>query len=114
MAEYRFCSSQPQMMERRNLLQKKFSLKSFGLTSDLTLLPPYWEDTNCLGGLHFNVAGLTDAPLQPASMVFVGAGVIEEKPCEAKCVSRRRPSISGAERRFNSLTIYTLFPLDRP
>ncbi|UZJ55945.1 hypothetical protein CBS101457_005265 [Exobasidium rhododendri] len=85
LTEYRFCSTQPQMIARRNLMQKTFQLKSFGLSNDLTLLPPYWEDTDCLGGLHFNVAGLTDAPLQPHSMVFVGAGIIEEDVSEKHC-----------------------------
>jgi hypothetical protein len=66
------------MTKRRAFLLKNSGLKSFGLVRDLRLLPPYWEDTNCLGGLHFNVAGLTDAPLQPPSMVFLGAGIIEE------------------------------------
>jgi hypothetical protein len=76
------------MMARRRILGDNFQLKSFGISNDLTLLPPYWNDTNCLGGIHFNVAGLTDAPLQPASMVFVGAGIIEEKAKEdVECVS---------------------------
>lgn len=64
-----------------------FALKSFGLSNDLTLLPPYWDDDHCLGGIHYNVAGLNDTPSQPASLVFVGAGIVEEEPSSKSCVS---------------------------
>ncbi|PWN18542.1 mannosyltransferase-like protein [Microstroma glucosiphilum] len=75
-----YCALRPDMRAKRALLKDTLGLKSFGLTSDLSLLPPYWEDPNCLGGVHFNTFALTDCLQQPDSIVFVGAGVNEEPP----------------------------------
>lgn len=72
-----YCASRSNMRAKRSLLKNTFKLKSFGLTQDLTLLPPYWEDPECLGGIHFNTFALTDCVQQPPSVVFVGAGVTE-------------------------------------
>ena len=73
-------------MAKSKLLSERFGLKSFGPTKDSSLLPPLWEDPNCLGGIHFNVFGLTDCPKQPANFVFVGAGIPSEPaPISPKC-----------------------------
>lgn len=75
-----YCALRPDMRAKRALLKDTLGLKSFGLTSDLSLLPPYWEDPNCVGGVHFNTFALTDCLQQPDSIVFVGGGVREEPP----------------------------------
>lgn len=62
-------------------MKDQLGLTSFGLRQNVTLLPPYWQDENCLGGIHFNVPGLNDCPQQPSSVTFVGAGI---KPLEPK------------------------------
>lgn len=85
LAEHRFRRQQPDMVTTQSYLRDTFGLKSFGTSTDVTLLPPYWEDINCLGGIHFNVAGLTDSPSQPPSLVFVGAGIVEEEPSGKQC-----------------------------
>lgn len=74
-----YCASKSDMRAKRSLLTDTFQLKSFGMSQDLTLLPPYWDDPECLGGIHFNTFALTDCAQQPASVVFVGAGVVEEE-----------------------------------
>lgn len=85
LSEHRFRRQQSDMLNTHTYLQNTYGLKSFGKSTDVTLLPPYWEDTNCLGGIHFNVAGLTDSPSQPPSLVFVGAGIIKEESFTKQC-----------------------------
>ena len=68
----------PDCLGKRHILSKRFGLKSFGGSRDTSLLPPYWEDENCVAGIHFNTPGLTDCPKQSSKMVFVGAGVSVE------------------------------------
>ncbi|KAJ5567696.1 glycosyltransferase [Penicillium sp. DV-2018c] len=68
----------PGCVARQDLLSKRFGLKSYGIFNDLSLLPPLWEDKNCLAGIHFNTLGLIDHQRQSSKMVFVGAGISED------------------------------------
>lgn len=57
---------------------KRLGLKSYGASSDSALLPPHWEDENCVASIHFNTQGLIDCPNQSSKTIFVGAGVAAE------------------------------------
>lgn len=81
MRDYLYCIQKPSYLRKSRKLEQQLSLKSFGLRQNVTLLPPYWKDANCLGGIHFNVPGLNDCPQQPSSVTFVGAGI---SPVETK------------------------------
>ncbi|CAO1637611.1 unnamed protein product [Parajaminaea phylloscopi] len=76
--ELYYFTSRHDMREKRAYLTTDLKLKSFGRSHDTALLPPYWEDPNCVGGIHFNTFGLTDCIAQPSSVVFVGPGVSEQ------------------------------------
>lgn len=80
MRDYLYCIQKPSYLNKSRRLKEQLSLKSFGLRQDVTLLPPYWKDENCLGGIHFNVPGLNDCPQQPSSVTFVGAGISPIEP----------------------------------
>ncbi|KAL4872505.1 hypothetical protein BDV12DRAFT_193224 [Aspergillus spectabilis] len=60
---------------KASILSTHLGLKSYGAAQDTSLLPPHWEDNNCVAGIHFNTLGLTDCPKQSSKMIFVGAGV---------------------------------------
>ncbi|KAH8690244.1 putative glycosyltransferase [Talaromyces proteolyticus] len=65
---------------KREMLSRRFGLQSYGVSRDTSLVPPYWEDENCMAGIHFNTPGLSDCPRQSSKIVFVGAGVSVETP----------------------------------
>ncbi|KAL4950891.1 hypothetical protein BDW69DRAFT_201867 [Aspergillus filifer] len=65
---------------KRSLLSNQFGLKSYGGVLDTSLLPPHWDDPNCVAGIHFNIHGLNDCPKQSSKIVFVGAGISTDPP----------------------------------
>lgn len=73
--EYYYSVTQPDCVAKREILTRRFNLRSYGVTQDTALLPPHWEDDNCVAGIHFNTLGLLDCPKQSSKIVFVGAGV---------------------------------------
>lgn len=76
--EYYYSVTQPDCVAKRDILIKRFKLQSYGVAQDTALLPPHWEDDNCVAGIHFNTLGLLDCPRQSSKIVFVGAGVSVE------------------------------------
>ena len=81
--DYLYHSRNELMTTKRSLLCDRLGLKSFGICADTGLLPPLWEDADCIGGIHFNVFGLTDCLKQPPNFVFVGAGISHEQESKA-------------------------------
>lgn len=73
--EYLHSRTNPKRRAKRRLLKKQFNLPSLGYSDDTWILPPYWKDTNCVAGIHFNTLGLADCPIQPSKLAFVGAGL---------------------------------------
>ncbi|KAL4964344.1 glycosyltransferase [Aspergillus stella-maris] len=65
---------------KRALLSRQLGLKSYGRVLDTSLLPPHWDDPNCVAGIHFNIHGLNDCPKQSPKIVFVGAGISTDPP----------------------------------
>lgn len=62
----------------KHRLIKRLGLKSYGVSSDSSILSPHWEDDNCVASIHFNTQGLLDCPNQSPKTIFVGAGVAAE------------------------------------
>ncbi|KAL4943078.1 hypothetical protein BDV06DRAFT_221594 [Aspergillus oleicola] len=73
-------SRHPDRRSKRALLSKQFGLKSYGRIRDTSLIPPHWDDPNCVAGIHFNTQGLNDCPKQSPKIIFVGAGVSTDPP----------------------------------
>ncbi|KAL4790266.1 hypothetical protein BDV19DRAFT_382426 [Aspergillus venezuelensis] len=73
-------SRHPDRRAKRSLLSRQFGLKSYGRVLDTSLLPPHWDDPNCVAGIHFNIHGLNDCPRQSPKFVFVGAGISTDPP----------------------------------
>lgn len=90
-----YFSTRSDMRDKRALITDSLKLKSFGMAHDLALVPPYWDDPNCVGGVHFNTFALTDCAQQSPKIVFVGAGVSEEPNSSVQSVSLRASGVSS-------------------
>ncbi|KHN93740.1 UDP-glucuronosyl/UDP-glucosyltransferase [Metarhizium album ARSEF 1941] len=85
--EFIYSRTNKARIAKRRILLRRFGLRSYGTSGDTWLLPPHWEDDNCVAGIHFNTPGLLDCPKQPSKLVFVGAGVASNRADVTKAAS---------------------------